>query len=104
MVDIESFGMPSQQNFSNISDDLFCKDRQRYKSKVPKLTSPNLKFPDLSSSVDVVRNDQVGRHAVAARDIRAGELVAVEDPVFSSLSHFYKSGIFQFYKGKNMWN
>ena len=63
------------------SAELFCKERPRYKSKVPKLTNPNLRFPSLSSSVSVVRNSEVGRHVVAERDIRAGELIAVEDPV-----------------------
>ena len=28
-----------------------------------------------------MRNEDVGRHVIASRDIRAGELVAVEDPV-----------------------
>ncbi len=64
-----------------VSGELFCKDRPRYKSKVPRLTNPNSRFPSLSSSVSVVRNSEVGRHVVAERDIRAGELIAVEDPV-----------------------
>ena len=64
-----------------VPDELSCQDRPRYKSKLPKLTSPNPTFPAITSAVEVVRNEKVGRHGIAARDIRAGELIAIDDPV-----------------------
>ena len=43
-------------------------------------------FPDFSVSLNLAYKDQVGRHVIASRDIRSGEILAVEDPAISFLS------------------
>ena len=53
--------------------------------EVPKLSSAHPAYPSLSSSVDVVRDYDKGRHVVANRDIAAGEIIAVSDPVATLL-------------------
>ena len=54
--------------------------------QTPKLTCPNKIFPDFSVSLNLAYKEQVGRHVVASRDIRSGEILAVEDPVISFLN------------------
>ena len=68
---------------TSTAGDVYSNDRLRYRTKLPKLTDPNPKFPAFSSAVDIVQSDLVGRYGIATRDIRAGELLAVEDPVWS---------------------
>jgi len=62
------------------------------KSAFPNLSSPNPKFPALSSSVDIKFGSSTGRFAVATRDIALGELVCVEHPPVAFL-HEETSGI-----------
>ena len=52
----------------------------------PKIPCANKIFPDFSVSLSLAYKEQVGRHVVASRDIRSGEILAVEDPAISFLS------------------
>ncbi|XP_014601052.1 PREDICTED: SET and MYND domain-containing protein 4-like [Polistes canadensis] len=52
--------------------------KQKYKVKIPVIESPNVEVPSASDAVSVVYNSEYGRHIVAARDIKPGELIAVE--------------------------
>jgi len=45
------------------------------------LDKPHKQFPNLSSSVDVRYNPKLGRHAVANKKIKPGEVILVEEPV-----------------------
>ena len=54
--------------------------------QTPKLTCPNKIFPEFSVSLNLAYKEQVGRHVVASRDIRSGEILAVEDPAISFLN------------------
>ena len=51
----------------------------------PKVSCPNKVFPQLSTSLNIAYKEELGRHVVATRNIRAGEIVAVEDPEISFL-------------------
>ena len=51
----------------------------------PKVACPNKVFPQLSTSLNIAYKEELGRHIVATRNIRAGEIVAVEDPEISFL-------------------
>ena len=51
----------------------------------PKVSCPNKVFPQLSTSLNIAYKEELGRHIVATRNIRAGEIVAVEDPEISFL-------------------
>jgi len=42
------------------------------RTNLPKITSPNKHFPNLSNSVEIIYNEDVGRHGVAANDIQTG--------------------------------
>jgi hypothetical protein len=53
---------------------------------LPKIPFPNPQFPCFSKSVAVRYNVDMGRHPVAARNIRAGELILVEDPPISFIA------------------
>ena len=44
---------------------------------LPKISSPNPNFSTLSKAVDIRFDEEVGRHGVATRRIRAGELLLV---------------------------
>ena len=44
---------------------------------LPKIPSPNPNFSTLSKAVDIRFDEEVGRHGVATRRIRAGELLLV---------------------------
>ena len=52
----------------------------------PKISCPNKVFPEFSVSASLAFNESAGRHVVATRNIRAGEVIAVEDPAISFLS------------------
>ena len=52
----------------------------------PKISCPNKVFPDFSVSVKLAYKEEVGRHVIATRNVRAGEVVAVEDPAISFLN------------------
>ena len=52
----------------------------------PKIACPNKIFPNFSVSLSLAHKEQVGRHVVASRDIRSGEILAVEDPAISFLN------------------
>ena len=52
----------------------------------PKVSCPNKVFPQLSTSLNIAYKEELGRHIVATRNIRAGETVAVEDPEISFLN------------------
>ena len=49
-------------------------------SDLPKVPHPNPTFPAFASCVKVKYSSTFGRHCVAQRDIRAGEMILVEDP------------------------
>ena len=51
----------------------------------PKVSCPNKVFPQFSTSLSIAYKEELGRHVVATRNIRAGEIVAVEDPEISFL-------------------
>ena len=52
----------------------------------PKISCPNKVFPEFSVNANLAFKEEVGRHVVATRNIRAGEIVAVEDPEISFLN------------------
>ena len=52
----------------------------------PKIPCSNKVFPDFSVSLNLGFKEDVGRHVLASRNIRAGEVVAVEDPAISFLN------------------
>ena len=53
--------------------------------EVPKLENVNPLYPAFSDAVEVLTDFDQGRHVVARRDIKAGELIAVEEPICSIL-------------------
>ena len=61
----------------------------------PKIPCANKVFPDFSISLNLAYKKEVGRHVVATRNIRAGEIVAVEDSAISFLN-FDERGSSQF--------
>ena len=52
----------------------------------PKISCPNKVFPDFSVSATLAFNKEGGRHIVTTRNIRAGEIIAVDDPKISFLN------------------
>lgn len=46
-----------------------------------KIWNCHKQFPKMSESVDIVYQEDVGRHGIAKADIAAGELIVVEDPL-----------------------
>ena len=46
---------------------------------LPKISSPNPNFSTLSKAVDIRFDQEIGRHGVATRRIRAGELLLVQE-------------------------
>lgn len=54
-------------------------DREAYFSPIPKISgNPNKKIECASDCVEIVTDDVMGRHVVATRDIKPGEVLAVE--------------------------
>ena len=51
-----------------------------------KLEEQNENIPSASSAIDLRFNEELGRHLIANRDIRAGEVVIIEKPYASSLN------------------
>ena len=52
---------------------------------MPKVSTPNPRFPAFSKCVDVHYESTQGRYGRAKRNIRAGEILLVEDPCISRL-------------------
>jgi len=50
------------------------------------LRDPNPRFPPLSSSLDVVFEENRGRFVTANMDIEAGQVIVIEDPIVAGLS------------------
>ena len=63
----------------------FTKNFESKSIEVPNLESTNALYPSLSSKVDVVKSFDKGRHLIANEDIKAGEIIAVSDPIATLL-------------------
>jgi len=56
-----------------------------------KLRSKHQRFPAFSDSLDILYSVEKGRHVVANVDVKAGEVLVVEDPLVASLSADFAS-------------
>jgi hypothetical protein len=58
-----------------------CQNFENRCKSLPKVPNADPKIPAFSKSVKIDYDSKRGRHGIATRDISAGELIAVEDPV-----------------------
>ena len=67
---------------------------------LPKIESPNKKYPCASDAIDVAYSEEFGRHIIATRDIKCGEILIVEEAFCTSLDsdkfHLYCSNCLKF--------
>ena len=63
----------------------FTKNFESKSIEVPKLEDSNPLYPSFTNSVNIVRSFDHGRHVIANKDILAGEIIAVSDPISTLL-------------------
>ena len=76
-----------EKNSKNLELEAFTKPHD----SVPVITDPNLKVQCAGGCLEVEEDEDFGRYVVASRDIKAGEVLAVEKPFVLLLVNHYLS-------------
>lgn len=73
------------ENVSKQEPDEYVKQKSRIDDLLNMKTPPHPSYPCASSKLEVVFNDQMGRHVIARGDIGPGEVLIKEEPYFTLL-------------------